>query len=72
MSEIFTIKFALIKIYLMLLSGSCKYEEIDNFYIEVSGLMWKIIWSFNINNAKRVHYMEDQMADKQEVQLSAD
>lgn len=39
MSEIFTIKFALIKIYLMLLSGSCKYQEIENFYIEVSDLM---------------------------------
>lgn len=56
----------------MLLSGSCKYEEIDNFYIQVSDLMWKIIWNFNINNAKRVRYMGDQMADKQEDQLSTD
>lgn len=56
----------------MLLTRSCKYQEIENFYIEVSDLMWKIIWSFISNNAKGVHYMEDQMADKQEVQLSAD
>lgn len=56
----------------MLLSGSCKYQEIENFYIEVSDLMWKIALSFNISNVKRVHYMEDQMADKQEVQLCAD